>query len=416
MEYNKKLYLILLISSLVVSIGWACDQDWQCGNNLPFQQCKKNITIPIGIDVDSATGRVVFIASYVGDQFKRLLSIPIEGGPIKYEYTLFGESFYSRFYHLYRYLSTSKQLYVVTNEIRYNSLAAYLPSTGSVGFQRYYKYPFEMQFDEQAQKTYYCDYLAVRKVNFIPVQKVDDLDKQSQILYGDGQTTFGVCTNIALLGQDLYVLTTSSGPNKIFRGSVNGSPLVEVLVEGVNQYITQFQATTTHFIYIVNNDIVKVPINGDISQKKVLVKQQGTYNQVSFRVYGGYVYFTSGNQILRIPYLQDGPAEIIYNGNKVNGDCLCAEGYSGDNCQQCDASTHIISWVNGKPQCVPLTSNGLPSQCTDNYQCNEPYGQCAGFSDIKVCACQTNFFGQKCQQCNGTVTWFDGKPSCNPNA
>eukprot|EP01111_Echinosteliopsis_oligospora_P012937 TRINITY_DN4516_c0_g1_i1.p1 TRINITY_DN4516_c0_g1~~TRINITY_DN4516_c0_g1_i1.p1 ORF type:complete len:428 (-),score=118.89 TRINITY_DN4516_c0_g1_i1:76-1359(-) len=125
--------------------------------------------------------------------------------------------------------------------------------------------------------------------------------------------------------------------------------------------------------------------------------------QIAF--YQGSIYYNTGASIRSVSVTTKKVKEV---NNKKIGECRCAPGFTGNNCNICNGQ---VQWENNAPSCVATNADGVPVTCTQDYQCgNIPYTFCDGAS----CACQTNFTGPKCDKCTGQITFnSDGIPSCS---
>eukprot|EP01132_Coremiostelium_polycephalum_P004750 gene4750-5927_t len=364
--------------------------------------------------------------SAVLNEKKFLVSVPLSNpgsGPttINVEYPIESEINYgSGFRNLFRlldYLEAGQLLYTGNYERLAPSYGRYDPSSKLFNpFWSARGFSFALTFDEPAQKTYVCDF-SIQVINSIPKNKGDALNYQT--MYDRRQ-----CTFITNLGEYIYfVYNTGINGAEFYRGLKScrncdlstlkllftiPSDVSDLAVSSTKLYYSQkssYQANQTIGIY-------EVPLDGDLSQKRTLVTE--SVSSIDYSAPTNYIYYTTseGNKIKRVSISNPSNIETLYDPNISFGNCRCSEGFQGPTCSNC--SNGIISWQDGQPHCIPLDSDGVPTSCFNDYECNLPFGYCTVTSSgLRKCACRQNFVGPKCDQCFGTITWDYGYPSCN---
>ncbi|KYQ93133.1 hypothetical protein DLAC_05764 [Tieghemostelium lacteum] len=367
----------------------------------------------------------MFLASYSGDLMKSLYSIPINGGSIQYEYSIFGDQFYSTAQYLYKYLSTTKDLYILKYEHHYASIRNYL-SDGSYGLYIAAMYPFDFEVVESEKKTYLTNNGKIFQLDFIPTKETDNLDNGT-VVYTSIPGFYS--SGLAINNNNLFIQNANYNNNQILRGSrfcqsCSASSLELILTEvgtPTSPFFMQGFDVSENSVFYTNytKSLYQMfySINGGPVSKRVLVDLQNTDKTISaFVYYNDYIYYFSNNNLYRISTIDQNPiSQILFDGSKVSGDCICSDGYSGPNCDQCKQPENTIRWYNGKPSCVPIQKSGFPVSCVGDYECGMPYGSCNGPQyPHKTCSCNSYFFGTGCQQCNGTISWSNGIPTCTP--
>eukprot|EP01132_Coremiostelium_polycephalum_P001443 gene1443-1818_t len=396
-----------------------CNEDWECGN-VPYQFCKNRLNIFQGIKVDGENGKIYLIGKFnnSGTQYGKpnFVSIPIQGGKPKVEYIIESDiesgSNAKQTYRLLDYLTESETLYTGNYERYSPSFGNYDPDT-----KKYYPYwyargyTYAVNFDEDNDKTYYCD-VGVRRLNFIPRGNVSI--QNPDLMYKDQR-----CNFLSRNNQDtnLYIAFIHyEFPNNTYTvfyrantGCTNceSSQLVELFRHDGD--ISGFVVSPTHIYfsskpgyYTNDSHITEVPINGDTTKLRALVSDPTT----SIDYYNNFIYYTTvDNKVKKVSLAGNHPqTTVLYDAESSKGDCSCSDGFTGINCSICNG---ILRWNNGVPTCIGLNPDGTPSQCFNDWDCNMPYAYCNG-----ICMCHLNFTGPYCTKCDGNVSWENGFPIC----
>ncbi|EGC34775.1 hypothetical protein DICPUDRAFT_92139 [Dictyostelium purpureum] len=122
------------------------------------------------------------------------------------------------------------------------------------------------------------------------------------------------------------------------------------------------------------------------------------------------VFYATSTAIVRID-LDDQYITLLYDsaGSQTFGTCKCISEFTGSSCTSCNGT---ITWSNGKPTCNLFLADGTVSYCEQDWQClNSPFNYCSS----NACKCRTGFSGSRCELCSSNnITWSDsGIPTCN---
>ncbi|KYR01279.1 EGF-like domain-containing protein [Tieghemostelium lacteum] len=412
LKLNNRI-LVFLIFIVIVNIVNSCQDSFQCGNS-PLSQCKKSINILDSIELDYVNGRIMFLAKYSNDKFPKLLSIPTNGGFVKYHYSIFGENPMMSITSLYRYLPISGTIYLNTNELLHGGpvISYYNNEDSTIGFQLGNIQPKDLQFDEENQQTFGSVDLNIIRLDSIPISPTQSI-KRSAILYRGMDWE----TKVKFNQNNLYIRMN----NTIYIGDKNcqncSRSQLSILVSEsfVIQGDLQLSTDTIFYLNRQQNSIIGYPLSGGQNSGTIILSIDDKIND--FIYYDNSIYYLRKNSIYKLSLTVASIPQILYDGNKEIGDCQCSDGFSGETCLECSvfSGNNTIIWNLGSPYCIPIShQNQMPLNCFENSDCNAPFGQCFAIPGSPgICQCLNNFSGINCQSCQGTITWKDGSPYCN---
>ncbi|EGC29788.1 hypothetical protein DICPUDRAFT_158595 [Dictyostelium purpureum] len=368
--------LVLLLNNLNFSLS-ACPNS--CGNP-PYTLCKNNGTVIDGfgnkIDIDNINNRVVFTIKYSDEFEPRIVSIPIDGvqNNIKSQGTLFGQSTYQLIRGMFQFLPKSQNM-VVNREVRIaGSTSNIFYKNNTFGNELTWNKPGNFIFDEDNNIQYTC----------WPYQSA--IYRGSIGLYNNlgDQIYIGSCGEIKNNGNTLYIF---DGSNTFYVGKLNEpkglNPIKNLPVlynDSKINSIKEFDVSTTDLFYsnTIDNKLYSVSLSNPFGPKKTILSIEPS----SFKYYNGYIYYSYNSKIYRVS-INGGTSQILYEGSTSNNYCICAQGFSGDSCNQCDSTNNLVSWIaNGVPRCIPLNpETGNPLTCDYDYQCKSGKCQTIPISD-----------------------------------
>ncbi|KYQ93539.1 EGF-like domain-containing protein [Tieghemostelium lacteum] len=404
------LILIFLITFVLIKISTQCNQDWECGN-APYTVCLKQREILPGLQIDKNNGNLLLLSNFKGKTEKFICSLAISGGNgnIQNEFQITsdieGGSGFRTINRLYAYLESSDLVYTRSSE-RLSAVIAINYPNGTYNPIWYPRgFNLGLNFDETNQKTYSCEFDLVVYNKLITNGGIYGSE---EYLYRNGR-----CQFLGRVGQNLYLADRDfSGNGTVIRKGVTTCRECQIsqltTVHSSNRNLKGFTHSETDLYYSDENAIYRVNINSGVDT--VLLSQSQTQDLV---YHSGYIYFTTMDHKIFKLNVNTLNSEILYDGSSSSptsvsgsGSCACSPGFKGAQCNQCDSGN--IIWSGGFPECINLDQNGFPSKCLYDWQCSIPYGYCSN----SFCQCRSNFYGNQCQSCDGTVSWNSGFPTC----
>ncbi|KAN0039608.1 hypothetical protein ACTA71_007406 [Dictyostelium dimigraforme] len=372
MKINNLLLISILLFKIIL-ISCNCQYDWQCGNT-PYTRCRTNKTVidqyDNRIDIDKVNGRLFFTIQYPDEFERRIISIPVDGSvdgnDVISHSTLYGQSTYQIIQGLIQYVGPISKSMVVNRSVRIAGTTANIFfANNTFGNELTWTVPGNFIFDEVNNLQYTC----WPYTNGIYKGKIGEYNNLGTQIYA------GVVISIRSY-QSAFLIQDGSGG--IRQGNFNAQyTLVSnlpLLFQDSN--MGTFDADSNRIFYTSKSDnrIYQVTLSSPI-QKKVIL--DNGFIPSFFKYHNNWLYYQQGGKILRVSVNGGSQTQVLFDSSSTDGHCICAQGFTGQSCNQCDTSKNIISWVNGIPRCIPLGSDGNPLTCDYNYQCS-PY-------NVKVC-------------------------------
>ncbi|KAK5576302.1 hypothetical protein RB653_007443 [Dictyostelium firmibasis] len=368
-----KLLLSLLLLISIISYSKSCDSNGSCGNS-PFTLCKNNVTLLENdgqrIDIDKTNGRILFTIKY-GDEFEpRVVSVPLEPSEqanpnnyLKSQNTLYGQTTYTKVIGLIQLVGSVSQDIVIDIERRIAGPTSniFFPNN-TIGNELTWNQIGNFIFKETTNTQYTC-WPYSSKIFKGDIGKYNDL----------GGTLYnGPCGEMKTndINNDLYIY---DGTSVIYKGSLNPSTngtyirdLPIVYNETKPYTIKEFDISSTDLYYsnTIDKKIYSVSLADTFGPKKTILSDLPS----SFQYYNNFIFYSLNGKIGRVNVVS-GLNEILFDSSLNKSHCICAQGFQGESCDHCDQSNNLISWVNGIPRCIPLTSDGNPITCDYDYQC-----------------------------------------------
>eukprot|EP01132_Coremiostelium_polycephalum_P005089 gene5089-6333_t len=419
----KLLFLVLLINSVFGAFPPSCVENYQCGND-PYSLCYNRLDIALDrtIGINSAQGKLLFMArvlantSYISDyatQRVYILSVPLDGSAVKspkFEFEIKSSSPNS----FYAYVESTGGVYIINTETRSTTTTGpYNPTTGTYEpiWLDWGSPSFGVSVDNPNDRMYRCDYNQ-------NIYKIEPTPKNRNQANVNSTLYTGIrCNGITHQGSDIYVAVhnidyTQPIRSHIYKGSTNcnncpASQLVNIFND--TEYARSITSSPTDFFLASNDGIWKIPLSGDVSQRK---KLSSDINNGAIYYKDGFLYYKTENNIKKLK-LSDGTVTVLFDGNggdkRFTGQCQCSTGFTGDSCTTC--TNGLVRWRTNIPHCIPIGSDGFPTKCMDgDWEClNPPYTYCGNGK----CYCRPGFTNPpKCDTCNGTISFQYIYPEC----
>ncbi|KAN0034523.1 hypothetical protein ACTFIV_001043 [Dictyostelium citrinum] len=367
-----KLLLSLILIIGIISYTSSCGTNGSCGNS-PFTLCKNNATLLENggqrIDIDKENSRILFTIKY-GDEFEpRVVSVPLQPSNnqnyLKSQNTLYGQTTYTKVIGLLQLVGSKSQDIVIDIERRIAGPTSniFFPNN-TIGNELTWNQIGNFIFKESTNVQYTC-WPYPNKIFIGEIGKYNDL----------GETLYnGPCFEMKSPNNnnngDLYIY---DGTNVIYKGNLNPTTkgsyirdLPMVYNESKPYTIKEFDVSSTDLYYSNQFDkkLYSVSLSDTFGPKKTILSELPS----SFQYYNDYIYYSLNGKISRVS-INTGINEILFDSTSDISHCICAQGFTGESCDHCDQSLNLISWVNGIPRCIPLTSDGNPITCDYDYQC-----------------------------------------------
>ncbi|KAK5576531.1 hypothetical protein RB653_007675 [Dictyostelium firmibasis] len=417
----------IFILNNIINGEITCSQSYECGN-VPYSICKNKFDLYDGIGVDPEQGKVFVIGKFNSSGVSygnvTIASVPMNGvGILKTEFTIKsdvtqGSSFRNTF-QLFKYLPKSKTFLTQAGE-RLSMVIGIYDDKSKINLTPLWYprgYQLGAHFDEVNQLTYTCDF----DFKIFPkiVKTQDDLfgsnSSSSKILKNTTQCfaisnayTHSIFNNTIIFVQN-KVNEIGLKFSTFLMGSadcVMCSREFYNLYQLNNEWVTGFHIYNNRIYYSSKNGITQMNVPGTDQRLKLTNESVESFEFVNNEktIY----YITTNGKIMKIN-IETLASSLLYDSfsDKSLGICECAPGFTGTSCNQCTNGT--VQWDNGNPTCVKRTEYGRPSKCQVDWQCgNSPYFLCVN----NECLCRSEFFGDKCDQCQGKITWENGIPIC----
>ncbi|KAN0034522.1 hypothetical protein ACTFIV_001042 [Dictyostelium citrinum] len=376
----KNLLLISILLLKIILISCNCQLDWQCGNT-PYTRCRTNKTVvdqyDNRIDIDKVNGRLFFTIQYPDEFEKRVVSIPVDGSvdgnDVISHSTLYGQSTYQIIQGLIQYVGPISKSMVINRTVRIAGTTANLFfANNTFGNELTWTVPGNFIFDEANNIQWTC----WPYTNGVYRGKIGEYNNLGNQIYA------GAVVSIRSHQGSLLI---QDGNGAIRQGNFNGPYAVisslPMIYQDSNMGIFDIDDSNRIF-YTSKSDkkIYQITISSSSSspnQKKVIL--DNGFIPSFFKYHNNWLYYQQGDKILRVSVNGNSPQQpqVLFDSASTDGHCICAQGFTGPSCNQCDTTKNIISWVNGIPRCIPLGSDGNPLTCDYNYQCS-PY-------NVKIC-------------------------------
>ncbi|KAM9986880.1 hypothetical protein ACTFIY_011294 [Dictyostelium cf. discoideum] len=366
MKIENLILISILILFKILLINCSCEHDWQCGNS-PYTRCRTNKTVidqyDNRVDIDKVNGRLFFTVQYPDEFEKRVISIPVDGSngnDVISHSTLYGQSTYQIIQGLIQYVGPISKSMVINRSVRIAGTTAnifYVNNT--FGNELTWTVPGNFIFDEINNLQWTC----WPYTNGVYKGKIGEYNNLGNQLYS------GVVISIRAYQSSLLI---QDGNGSIRNGNLNGPHAVisslPMIFQDSNMGIFDVDDSSNRIFYTSKSDnkIYQVLISST-NQKKVILDIG--FIPTFFKYHNNWLYYQQGGKIVRVSTNGDNLPQILFDSSSTDGHCICAQGFTGSSCNQCDTSKNIISWVNGIPRCIPLASDGNPITCDFNYQC-----------------------------------------------
>ncbi|GAM19262.1 hypothetical protein SAMD00019534_024370, partial [Acytostelium subglobosum LB1] len=416
--------LILFLSVLCLAhLIYGCSQDWECGNP-PYSFCLTNFDSFPGLGLDESENKLVMVGKYNNSQGPNgnptLVSLSTSGGALTKEYEIttdiIGGSGYRVTSALFAYEPLGNLPYIKTNQRMAPAIGPYNHASNTydgIFFTRGYN--LGLAFDGPKDKTYWCDW-SLNYLDRIILHSTDMVDRKP-LMDGYMRCNFmSVAPNLLYVVDYFNYTTNSTNVYKIDSNCHNCSSSSLILVGSVPFEVYSFQYALGYLYfgthpsqwttqksgiwksYADTGGAIGAWITTDPVSESMVVDSTATF-----------VYYKTGSVIKKIGPGAPPPSGVVIFDPAASplGQCKCARGFTGAQCQTCTGTTR---WVDGVPECVAKLPNGQPETCIYDYECLQvPFAYCGQ----GTCTCRSNFYGNTCQSCNGVVEWSYGFPSCN---
>ncbi|KAM9968599.1 hypothetical protein ACTFIW_007749 [Dictyostelium discoideum] len=430
MKLLKFLLIIIninILCKIVESSSVTCSQSYECGN-VPFSICKNKFDLFEGIGVDPEQGKVFIMGKFnsSGVQYGNvtIASVPMNGvGILKTEFTIKSDvtqgSAFRNTFQLFKYLPKSKTFLTQGGERLSFVIGIYDEKSNIKLTPLWYPRGYQLgaYFDEVNQLTYTCDFDI--KIFQKIVKTQDDLfgsnSSNSKIIQNSTQCfalssayTGGNFNNTIIYVQN-KVNDTGVKYSTFLMGSADCVLCPRQffnLYQLNNEWVTGFHIFKNKIYYSSKSGITQMNVPG--TDQRFLLTNESVESFEFVNSEKTIYYITTNGKVKKID-VENLVSSTLYDSysDKSLGVCECAPGFSGIYCNQCANGT--VQWENGNPTCVKNTDNGRPSVCQADWQCgNSPYFLCLN----NECLCRSEFFGDKCDQCQGRISWENGIPIC----
>ncbi|KAF2071905.1 hypothetical protein CYY_006784 [Polysphondylium violaceum] len=309
------LFLLVIINYSSSVFGATCTQNSDCSTGV----CRNRLLLFSGLGLNTNNNRILVMGNSPVAPAPIIASVPTSGGSIKGEYQILSNTATRTAHGIFKYLPSSQLLFTINSQTSAPYFVGPYYQNGTlVDVWETNDMSIEIDFDETNQETLLCT-TGISLYNSIPITT----GSSSSPVYKNVK-----CQGLGRVGTTLYGSKSSTTGSDFFSGDVGCNNCEESQLNPLFSetfQVSDLAVTSTNIYYSsvwsdgVNEvkGIFEVPINGDLTQKRVLSSDSVEKILVS----NGVIYYISNGKLKSVTISSATVSTLYENTGTYQGEC-----------------------------------------------------------------------------------------------